>query len=203
MKDKPRLLSRAANGRWVIQIDRRVRTASGESQRRRIKRMLPPGTTVEEAEAIAARMEAETVVKAQAIAADAEWEAYVASLSDAPKSWIYATMMNCRQRAKQKGIQCTLTTGQIRTVMLRSGGRCELTGLRFTLENPERARARPFFHSLDRIDSSAGYTIDNVRLVCSAANIALNAWGEDVFRELACGYVFNKYAAFYALRDRV
>lgn len=202
MKQGPRLVSQTPSGRLVVEIDRRIKNASGQSERRRIRRMLPPGTTLQEAEAIAARIEAETVVKSQAIAADGAWESYVAGLSEAPKSWIYATVMNCRQRAKQKGIACTLTASQIRMIMLRSGGRCELTGLRFTTENPERARARPFFHSLDRIDSRAGYTIDNVRLVCSAANIALNAWGEEVFRELACGYVFNKYAAFYALRTK-
>ena len=43
---------------------------------------------------------------------------------------------------------------------------------------------RPFAPSLDRIDSSGGYTRDNTRLVCQAVNFALNAFGEDIFREV-------------------
>ena len=66
------------------------------------------------------------------------------------------------------------------------GGRCALTGLRFDLRIVGNGKARrPFAPSLDRIDSTGGYTQDNVRLVCQAVNFALNAYGEDTFREIA------------------
>ena len=68
------------------------------------------------------------------------------------------------------------------------GGRCALSGRRFDLRHVGSGKARrPFAPSLDRIDSTGGYTRDNVRLVCQAVNFALNAYGEDVFREIATG----------------
>lgn len=65
-------------------------------------------------------------------------------------------------------------------------GRCALTGLPFHLLEVGSGKARrPFAPSIDRIDSSSGYTRDNVRLVCQAVNFALNAYGEDTFLEIA------------------
>lgn len=66
------------------------------------------------------------------------------------------------------------------------GGRCALSGLRFDLRSAGYGKARrPFAPSLDRIDSRGGYTRENVRLVCQVVNFALNAYGEDIFREIA------------------
>ena len=66
------------------------------------------------------------------------------------------------------------------------GARCALSGIGFDLRVVGTGQARrPFAPSLDRIDASAGYTRDNTRLVCQAVNFALNAFGEDVFREIA------------------
>ena len=70
------------------------------------------------------------------------------------------------------------------------GGRCALTGLPFDLRIIGTGKTRrPFAPSLDRIDSTGGYTRDNVRLVCQAVNFALNAYGEDTFREIAAATV--------------
>lgn len=33
------------------------------------------------------------------------------------------------------------------------------------------------------------------------ANIAMNNWGEEVFAEMARGFVFNRYSALYAASD--
>lgn len=61
-----------------------------------------------------------------------------------------------------------------------------MSGLPFNLRVVGGGKARrPFAPSLDRIDAASGYTRDNVRLVCQAVNFALNAFGEDVFREIA------------------
>jgi hypothetical protein len=66
------------------------------------------------------------------------------------------------------------------------GARCALTGIAFDLGVVGTGQARrPFAPSPDRIDSSGGYTRDNTRLVCQAVNFALNAFGEDIFREIA------------------
>ena len=69
-------------------------------------------------------------------------------------------------------------------------GRCAVSGLAFSDERHEDAFVKtPFAPSLDRIDSTAGYLKGNVRLVCMAANFALNQWGDDVLRRLAHGVV--------------
>lgn len=71
-------------------------------------------------------------------------------------------------------------------------GKCALTGLPLDT-GPVRAESgrdrRPFRPSLDRIDSSRGYTKDNVRLVCSCVNYALGPWGEAVLRTMAAALI--------------
>jgi hypothetical protein len=53
-------------------------------------------------------------------------------------------------------------------------GVCELTGTPFDFSG---RKGNPYAPSLDRIDSSKGYTRDNVRLVCFGLNAAMNVWG--------------------------
>ena len=94
---------------------------------------------------------------------------------------------SARQRARLAGKDAdpSLMTLAL-DLYLAQGGRCALSGLRFDLRQIGSGKARrPFAPSLDRIDSIGGYTRDNVRLVCQAVNFALNAFGEDVFRQIA------------------
>jgi hypothetical protein len=79
--------------------------------------------------------------------------------------------------------------------MLRSRGRCEVTGIAFHKTLSLDGRTPPLFHSLDRIDSSKGYVEGNMRLVCYAVNVSMLHWGEDIFAQIATGYVINKYSA--------
>lgn len=48
---------------------------------------------------------------------------------------------------------------------------------------------RPFMPSIDRTNSAKGYTAGNCRLVCVAANFAMNEWGQGVLHKLAVAYV--------------
>ncbi len=90
------------------------------------------------------------------------------------------------QRARTRGLQVapslvTLTFEPFNA----QAGRCALSGIPFDLRVVGVGQARrPFAPSLDRVDASGGYTRDNTRLVCQAVNFALNAFGEDVFREI-------------------
>jgi hypothetical protein len=66
------------------------------------------------------------------------------------------------------------------------GGCCAISGLPFSLEVVGDGQARrPFAPSLDRIDRHKPYTRQNVRLVVSIANFAMNAWGEVPLLHLA------------------
>jgi hypothetical protein len=65
-------------------------------------------------------------------------------------------------------------------------GCCAVSGLPFGLQIFGDGQARrPFAPSLDRIERHKAYRKDNVRLVVSIANFAMNAWGEEPLVQLA------------------
>jgi hypothetical protein len=67
-----------------------------------------------------------------------------------------------------------------------SGGHCAVSGLAFDLQVVGDGQARhPFAPSLDRINRHKPYRRDNVRLVVSIANFAMNAWGDEPLFRLA------------------
>lgn len=86
----------------------------------------------------------------------------------------------CRQSAKLKGLEFDLDLHfpELRARVDR--GVCEVTGVKLDLSNPKGHNLkRPTALSIDRVDSSKGYTINNVRVVCLAVNLMLNVWGEE------------------------
>jgi hypothetical protein len=98
----------------------------------------------------------------------------------------------------RKRREYTLTKNDEAELIKRSGNKCELTGLNFSLFRGNASKA-PFAPSLDRINSSEGYTFRNVRLVCVAANFAMNEWGEPILKALAEGYVST---SVFSVTDR-
>lgn len=64
-------------------------------------------------------------------------------------------------------------------------GYCEETRINFDLSPPNNSHFNPFAPSIDRINSSRGYTKDNCRVIIAALNIAFGQWGEDVYEEIA------------------
>ncbi len=92
-----------------------------------------------------------------------------------------------RRNAKTRGIEHHLTAADLQAMLLRSKGRCEVTGIPFAYDRGD-AKKRPWSPSIDRIDSRLGYSADNCRLVCTAVNIAMNEWGEDVIARIARFY---------------
>lgn len=86
-------------------------------------------------------------------------------------------------RAKAKGWEFDLTISWINAKM--AAGVCELSGLPFT----PRGKKGPCAPSLDRRDSSKGYTQDNCRVIAWALNAAFNDWGEQAAREVWAAYL--------------
>jgi len=101
---------------------------------------------------------------------------------------IDAAFTQARRRAKSKGISYTLTPDQEELMALNCSGKCALTGIEFSTDRLGYRRT-PYAPSLDRIHSKYGYEPDNVRLICVAANYAMNEWGESVLARVASGYV--------------
>jgi hypothetical protein len=182
------------NGRWRWEFDRYIQSEDG-SERVRKSRLLPKGVSEEQAQALAAKLEAEEYVKRRLVSAVGAWDDYVSRLVADKGSWLHSTLAGCRSRSSAKGRSASLTASELEAIMRRSRGRCEVSGIAFQIHKPDESRARPFFHSLDRVDSSKGYVAANCRLVCYAVNLAMSNWGEEVFAQIATGYIVNRYCA--------
>lgn len=95
------------------------------------------------------------------------------------------------RRDRARGRTSTLSPQDLRILFDRSGGKCEATGIPFSLQPAPNCRRKPYAPSLDRLDNSRPYSLDNCRLVCVAVNIAINEWGEEIFGDVAMGFLVN------------
>ena len=83
-----------------------------------------------------------------------------------------------KRRAEKNNISFSLTIEDVFPVIEK--GFCELTNLPFDLNPQKKHKQNPHAPSLDRINSSKGYTKQNTRVVLSAVNTALNEYGEKI-----------------------
>lgn len=79
--------------------------------------------------------------------------------------------------AEKRQIPWAITLDQFGVLVNRAGGRCQVTGIPFEYPLREKGSRNPFAASIDRVDSTRGYSPDNVRLVISVLNLAMNEWG--------------------------
>ena len=93
-----------------------------------------------------------------------------------------------------KGIEFDMALSDARALYEQQQGLCVLTGLSMDLHSRtgQKGPRNPFVMSIDRIDSSRGYVVGNVRLVVWAANAAMNVWGEEVFAKIAEAYIRHR-----------
>jgi hypothetical protein len=92
----------------------------------------------------------------------------------------------------KRGIPFELTLDEAFSLFHQAGGKCTLTKIEFDL-SPANGRKRPYAASIDRIDSSLGYTKENCRIISVAMNLALNWYGEEVFEDIAMAYIRQRY----------
>lgn len=98
--------------------------------------------------------------------------------------------MRSRASARERGVPFDLESHDVFWMMQKTGFRCAVSGIGFTKKISKQARPLdPWAPSLDRIVNRQGYVRDNVRVVCCAANIAMNEWGHDTLLRLARGVV--------------
>lgn len=86
-------------------------------------------------------------------------------------------------RAKNRKKFCNLTLDDICDQWEKQKGRCCYTGwlLKLPKNSYERLPKTPDRASLDRIDSSLGYTVDNIQFVSLAIQYAKHNWSETEF----------------------
>jgi hypothetical protein len=88
------------------------------------------------------------------------------------------SIWSARKRdAKKARLEFTLPLETV--VLALQLGTCEATGLLFNMK-AGRGKAGPFSPSIDRKDSTKGYTPENSRMVLWALNAACGKWGEEV-----------------------
>ena len=105
---------------------------------------------------------------------------------------IQKMLSRSKARAKKKGMEHTITPSVVMKKLLASGGRCQVTGTPLVYDRSSEYRANPFQPSIDRIDSSNGYTSENIRIVCYGVNMAMSEWGEEIFSIFAKNYVLKR-----------
>jgi hypothetical protein len=103
-------------------------------------------------------------------------------------------LYSAKTRATKNNLEYNLTLDWLLDEYEKQDGCCALTGvkLEFKSNDDSSRRYQPYSPSLDKIDSSKGYTKDNTRLVCTHINIAMNEFGEDVFESIAKMFLEKK-----------
>lgn len=86
--------------------------------------------------------------------------------------------------AKRRGIKFEIDIDYFMDICANQHGYCAVTSIPFDFSSRAREQKRPFYPSLDRIDSGIGYVKGNVRLVLTMANYAMNEWGDGPFLEM-------------------
>jgi hypothetical protein len=113
----------------------------------------------------------------------AKARAYYADINARAKQLLSAA----RRRARRDGVRCAVSVEWIRRA-LDAG--CELTGAAFDFGiAPADGHFAPYAPSIDRREPGGDYTPENCRVIICALNVALNRWGEAVYRDVAVAYL--------------
>jgi len=72
---------------------------------------------------------------------------------------------SCRDRAKRRGLECTITIEDIESIMVDV---CPVLGIPLTIN--EQRTSRDNSYSLDRIDNNKGYVPGNIQIISVKAN---------------------------------
>jgi hypothetical protein len=100
------------------------------------------------------------------------------------RNWKTRLFAQVRAGARSRGLEFSLTPDDINELAKAADGKCQITKIPFEIRFAEGERRRQWAPSLDRIDPTKGYTLDNCRLVCVAVNIAMQNWGLDVLLKI-------------------
>jgi hypothetical protein len=80
-----------------------------------------------------------------------------------------AYMSTLKMSAKKRNLEFVLTKEELWQLFLKQNKKCALSGVELTFNS--RNNKRDGTASLDRIDSSKGYTLDNIQWVHKIVNI--------------------------------
>ena len=87
------------------------------------------------------------------------------------EGWAKSLVARCKSRAKNKNIEFDLDINFVLWLFEEQNGKCAITNLDIRFDNKFSGKIDQYRGSIDRIDSSLGYTKDNAQIVCSQVNI--------------------------------
>lgn len=96
-----------------------------------------------------------------------------------------------KARAKERGMDFNISHDDILQALERQGGLCALSRAEFDITAAENGRRRKRCMSIDRIDSSRGYTNDNIRITSVMVNMARLNWSDDDFVAMCAAVAEN------------
>ena len=99
-----------------------------------------------------------------------------------------ARVLGASERAKRKGIPCTITKEFILDLWNKQNGLCAISKIPMTYEMDS---GRIYTNvSIDQIEQGKGYTEDNVQLVCMAVNQLKSDWDMNTVKYI-CKMIIN------------
>lgn len=101
----------------------------------------------------------------------------VKNYREKPNGRAHQLIYHAKRRALAKGWDFSVSLEKVRTSI--ENGRCAVTGIAFDLKSSGDYHFNAFAPSLDRIDSTKGYTDDNVQIVVWAYNVGKSQMSTD------------------------
>lgn len=89
--------------------------------------------------------------------------------------------------AIRRGLEHSLTLDLLHTLFIIQDWKCRQTGILFDFSTMKGKRS--FGPTIDRIDNSRGYTIDNIQIVCNIYNMAKNEFTHDDVMKFAIALI--------------
>lgn len=89
---------------------------------------------------------------------------------DIVEGTLYKVSQSSHSNAKRRNIPYALSIYDLRDMYKEQGGKCHYTGVSMKLHTKEVAKRDPLLLSIDRLDSSVGYTKENTVLCCWGCN---------------------------------
>lgn len=116
----------------------------------------------------------------------------VEELSDAESllNTMKIRLHDAKNRAKKKNLYFDLTLDDLMNLWTQQKGKCALTG--FAMTYKYICNKYKYSVSLDRINPEKGYTLDNLQLVCHAANMMKGTFSEDELLKFCNAIIKNK-----------
>ena len=112
------------------------------------------------------------------------------------RAFLTHILKSIKYRARKKEIYFKLSIDDVMNILEQQGGRCALTGYELTYQFTDKPS--PYNMSIDRLDNSGGYTVDNVQIVTTCINYARHEMSVQEFIDLC-----ERVVSFNSTKTRV